>query len=123
MIYRKRQVGGTLVIAQVRRHQVIKKNKISLDKHNFHKKWVSIEDDLCSCRLSNDYVYLHILIACTSISSTVNFENCFHHFKQFLVLLLMRFYQEIFGHLATVQDEYRIEESNAYRFTDTYSFK
>ena len=54
IIYRNRQIGGTLVLAQVRRklyNQMIKENllaKFSLDQQNFHKKWNSIEDDLCS---------------------------------------------------------------------------
>ena len=54
IIYRNRQIGVTLVLAQVRRklyNQMIKENllaKISLDQHNFHEKWDSIEDDLCS---------------------------------------------------------------------------
>ena len=52
IIYRNRQIGGTLVLAQVRRklyNQMIKElAKYSLDQQNFHKKWDSIEDDLCS---------------------------------------------------------------------------
>ena len=38
-------------------NEIINENlldKVSLDKQNFHKKWDSIEDDLCSYRLSND---------------------------------------------------------------------
>ena len=54
IIYRNRQIGVTLVLAQVRRklyNHMIKENllaKISLDQQNFHTKWDSIEDDLCS---------------------------------------------------------------------------
>ena len=48
IIYRNRQIGGTLVLAQVRRklyNQMIKENslaKFSLEQQN----WDSIEDDL-----------------------------------------------------------------------------
>ena len=44
IIYRNRQIGGTLVLAQVRRklcNQMIKENlqaKFSLEQQNFHKK-------------------------------------------------------------------------------------
>ena len=52
IIYRNRQTGDTLAIAQVRcklYDQIIKEHlpaKPSLDQQNFHKKWDSIVDDL-----------------------------------------------------------------------------
>ena len=55
IIYRHRQIGGTLVLAQVRRklyNQMIKENLLAKFsfylQQNFHKKWDSMEDDLCS---------------------------------------------------------------------------
>ena len=56
-IYINMQIGDTLTLARVRRklyNQMIEENvvaKFSLDKQNFHKKLVSIENDLCNYRL------------------------------------------------------------------------
>ena len=60
IIYRSRQIGGTLALAQVRHkryNQMIKEHllaKFSLEQQNFHKNWDSIEDDLISCRFPTD---------------------------------------------------------------------
>ena len=60
IIYRNRQIGGTPALAQVRRklyNQMIKENlrtRYSLDKQNFHKRWDSIEGDLCNYRFQTD---------------------------------------------------------------------
>ena len=60
IIYRNRQIGGTLALAQVRRklyNQMIKEHllvKFSSDQQNFHIKWDSIEDDLISYKFPTD---------------------------------------------------------------------
>ena len=60
IIYRNRQTGDTLAIAQVRRkldNEIIKEHlpaKLSLDQQNFHTKWDSIVDDLFSYRFSTN---------------------------------------------------------------------
>ena len=60
IIYRNRQIGGTLALAQVRQkhyNQMIKEHslaKFSSDQHNFHNKWDSIEDDLISYKFPTD---------------------------------------------------------------------
>ena len=60
IIYRNREIGGTLALAQVRRklyNQMIKEYllaKFSSDQQNFHKKWDPIEDDLISYKFPTD---------------------------------------------------------------------
>ena len=55
IIYRNRQIGGTLTLAEVRR--MIKENllvKFSFAKQNFNTKWDLIEDYRCNYRLQTD---------------------------------------------------------------------